>query len=99
MYLLITKGTKLTTILENKTIVLQEDIKVPVETRTVFEANNDEFGIHTSCYNLDSLQKEILISLAFDYEEYGLAEDEELCGKETIEYKYKMLNLFKEVED
>lgn len=99
MYLLITKGTKLTTPINNKTIVLQEDIKIPVETRTVFETDLEEFNIHGSCYSLDMLKNEVLIKLAYDYEDYGLANEKYFLTEDGREYKRKISNLFKEVED
>ena len=98
MYLYIPKGTRLKTVLDKRTIMTKKDIKIPVETRTIFEVSMPEFGIYEECYDLNSLDEEIKRWFAFDYEEYGLAEDRELC-ESGLEYKHKILELFEEVDE
>lgn len=96
MYITIPKGTKLTSPLNSKDIILQEDIQIPIKAHIIYEADLDELNIHESCCELDKLKAEIEYSLAFDYDDYGLENEENLYGKETIRYKYRLLELFKE---
>lgn len=96
MYIEIPKGTEINTQISNKKLILQEDIKIPITTEIIYEAEFPELEIFENSYNLNSLIDEIKIDLGFNYDNYGLEQDDNLYG-DAIKLKYKMLEILKEV--
>lgn len=94
MYIEIPKGTEINTVLSNKKLILQEDIKIPVTTEIIYEVEFPELEIYENSYNLDSLINEIKFDLGFNYDNYGLEQDDNLTIN-AKKLKYKMLEMLK----
>lgn len=101
MHIDIPKGTiiKGIELLNHKDLILKRDIKIPIKVKLSYEVDNNELNLYKCDDNLESLMKEILLSLRCNYNFYGKYDDEELLTEGALDLKNKMLEILEEVGD
>lgn len=99
MFIEFPKGTVIEGIkeLNEKDLVLKDDIRFAVEVKTWFEVGDVIMNVHLGDYNLDNLKEEILLDLKANYMLYAQHSDESLTGG-AKNVKDKMLEILEEVE-
>lgn len=94
MYVEIPKGTEIEG-RNDEILVLQEGLKLQVNSEIIHNIDIPELDIYQSGCNLDFVINNIKYDLSFGYYEYGLEEDKKLYG-DAVKLKYKMLELLKQ---
>lgn len=81
--------------IDEKDLILQEDLKIPIKVKISYEIDYDELNVFLSDYDIAHLKEEFLLDLKSNYMLYG-KHDEKLLTEKALKLKYRILEVLKE---